>query len=213
MTTPLRIGIDFDNTIIAYDEVFCLMAQSCGLIDAGFSGRKQAVRDAIRLGPDGELAWQRLQGQVYGKGIKGARLVGGVQAFLRRCRAEQCAVVVVSHKTEYGHYDPDRVNLRKAALDWMTTQGLFAGDCAIKLEDIYFEDTRAEKLKRIAALRLTHFIDDLEEVLTDPGFPPTVKRILFTDEKQPAAAPYVSCRSWQEIEAQVYCKEQVLERE
>ena len=69
MTSRLRIGIDFDNTIIAYDEVFCAAAKRRGLIAAEFIGGKQAVRDAIRLLPDGELAWQRLQGQVYGKGI------------------------------------------------------------------------------------------------------------------------------------------------
>jgi hypothetical protein len=204
MAAGLRIGIDFDNTIIAYDEVFCAMAKSCGLVDPYFRGSKQAVRDAIRLLPEGELAWQRLQGQVYGKGIAGATMIAGVEAFLRRCRAERCPVVVVSHKTEYGHYDSDRVNLRNAALDWMMTQGLCKGEDAIPLENIYFESTRQEKLGRIAALGLTHFIDDLEEVLTDPGFPPNVKRILFAEEKQPAAAPYVSCSTWHEIEAYVF---------
>ena len=124
MASRLRIGIDFDNTIIAYDDVFRAAAAAGGLIAPGFSGNKQAVRDAIRLLPDGELAWQRLQGQVYGKGIGGATMVPGVATFLRRCRAEGCAVAVVSHKTEYGHFDPDRVNLRQAALDWMAGQGL-----------------------------------------------------------------------------------------
>jgi len=204
MASGLHIGIDFDNTIISYDEVFCATAKRRGLIESAFSGRKQAVRDAIRLLPDGELAWQRLQGQVYGKGIAEARMIAGVETFLRRCRANGCAVAVVSHKTEYGHYDPDCVNLRKAALDWMAAQGLFDGEHAIKLENIYFEGTRAEKLGRIAALRLTHFIDDLKEVLTDPGFPANVKRILFADEKQPTTAPYVSCRSWRDIEEQVF---------
>ena len=117
--TELRIGIDFDNTIIAYDEVFCAEAKRCGLIDSDFIGSKQAVRDAIRLLPDGELAWQRLQGQVYGKGIVGGVVMPGVEAFLHRCKAERCEVAVVSHKTEFGHYDPDQVNLRKAAFDWM----------------------------------------------------------------------------------------------
>ena len=110
------IGIDFDNTIVTYDEVFCAMAKRCGLIDPAFVGSKQAVRDAIRLLPDGELAWQRLQGQVYSKGLADANMVRGFEAFLRRCRAEGCAVMIVSHKTEFGHYDPDRINLREAAL-------------------------------------------------------------------------------------------------
>jgi hypothetical protein len=204
MTPTLRIGIDFDNTIIAYDEVFCAMAKDHGLIDAGFAGRKQAVRDAIRLLPDGERAWQRLQGQVYGKSIAGATMAPGFAAFLRRCRSEGCAVAVVSHKTDYGHFDPERVNLRQAALDWMTMQGLFTGDHAIGPGNIYFEGTQAEKLRRIVALHLTHFIDDLEEVLTNPDFPPNVKRILFADSNGKDATPYVVCPTWRDIEEEIF---------
>ena len=77
MASRLRIGIDFDNTIITYDDVFRAAATASGLIAPGFSGNKQAVRDAIRLLPDGELAWQHLQGRVYGKGIGGAAMVRG----------------------------------------------------------------------------------------------------------------------------------------
>lgn len=204
MASRLRIGIDFDNTIISYDDVFCAAAKRGGLVGADFSGGKQAVRDAIRLLPDGELAWQRLQGQVYGKGIGGAKLVAGVEPFLRRAQAEGCAVAIVSHKTEYGHFDPDRVNLRAAALDWMARQGLFDGGYGIVLQNVHFESTRADKLKRIAALSLTHFVDDLEEVLTDPDFPPHVERILFAEAAQPAAGNYIRCTSWRDIERRVF---------
>jgi hypothetical protein len=204
MRSSLRIGIDFDNTIITYDDVFRTAAKRCGLIDPKFSGSKKAVRDAIRHLPGGELAWQRLQGQVYGKGIGDAKMVVGVEAFLRRCRAEGCVVVIVSHKSEYGHFDPDRVNLRTAALDWMKGRGLCDGDFGIALKDVHFESTRAEKIKRITALTLTHFIDDLEEVLTDPDFPPNVKRILFAHEAQASAASYTCCLTWRDIERRIF---------
>jgi hypothetical protein len=203
VTFPFRIGIDFDNTIITYDDVFCTAAKSHGFVDMAFVGGKQAVRDAIRLLPEGELIWQRLQGQVYGKGIGEAGMVDGFDAFLRRCRIECCEVAIVSHKTKFGHYDPDRVDLRKAALGWMAARRLFDGDHGIELDDVYFENTREEKLRRIAALGLTHFIDDLEEVLTDPGFPPNVKRILFADDGRPGAQ-YVACRTWRDIEERVF---------
>lgn len=202
-TAPtLRIGIDFDNTIITYDEVFCAAAERDGLIEHGFAGRKQAVRDAIRLLPDGELAWQRLQGQVYGKGIAAATLMPGIKAFLRRCQRQGCAVSIVSHKTEYGHFDPERVNLRQAALDWMTAQNLFDGSHAIAPQDVYFESTRKEKLARIASLSLTHFIDDLEEVLTDPAFPSGVARVLLGETATDAR--FAVCRCWQEVERKVF---------
>src|SRR5258708_30397862 len=126
-------------------------------------------------------------------------MVAGVETFLRRCRAEGATVAVVSHKTEYGHFDPDRVNLRQAALDWMAGQGLLGGDHGVALASVYFETTRAEKLRRIAALSLTHFIDDLEEVLTDRDFPPNVERILFADGAQPTSPSYISCSTWPHI--------------
>ena len=200
-----RIGIDFDNTIVTYDEVFCAMAKRSGLIDPGFAGSKQAVRDAIRLLPDGELAWQRLQGQVYSKGIVDAKMVDGFEAFLRRCRAEGCATMIVSHKTEFGHYDRDRVNLRDAARDWMTAHGLLGGECGVPAANVFFESTRSEKLARIAGLGCTHFVDDLEEVLSDPDFPPGVQRILLSDgELTNRAASYVVCASWRDIEERIF---------
>jgi len=205
--SKLHIGIDFDNTIIGYDEVFCIEAKRGGLIDRDFVGCKQAVRDAIRLLPEGELAWQRLQGQVYGKGIAGAIVMPGVEMFLRRCKAEGCMVSVVSHKTEFGHYDPECVNLRKAALDWMRANGLLGDAPGIPAANIYFESTRAEKLRRIGSLALTHFIDDLKEVLGDPDFPPKVKRILFSDQQQAEPnSPFVVCPRWSDIEEQVFAR-------
>jgi hypothetical protein len=205
MASQLRIGIDFDNTIIAYDQVFCSAAKHEGLIGADFVGGKQAVRDSIRLLPDGELTWQRLQGQVYGKGIFGGTLIPGVDAFLRRCRAEGFLVSIVSHKTEFGHYDPERVNLRDAARKWMAANGVVEGEFGIPSSSIFFEGTRCEKLARIAALSCTHFIDDLEEVLVDPAFPPNVARILFSEREEPkCAAPYVVCATWRDIEDRIF---------
>ena len=204
MSQSLRIGIDFDNTIITYDEVFCAAAKSSGLLGSEFVGSKRAVRDAIRRLPGGETAWQRLQGQVYGKEISRARMIAGVESFLRRCRIEGCDVAIVSHKTEYGHFDRGRVNLRKAALGWMSAQRLFEGDSALTADNIYFESTRAGKLERIVSLSLTHFIDDLEEVLIDPAFPPHIKRILFADAELQPAARYVTCPTWRAIEEKVF---------
>jgi hypothetical protein len=204
MPPRLRIGIDFDNTIIAYDHVFCAVGKRCGLLDPEFFGGKQAVRNAIRLSPEGELGWQRLQGQVYGKGLADATVVAGFEDFLRRCGDERCVVLVVSHKTEFGHFDPDRINLRTTALDWMAAKGLFAGEHSISPANVYFESTRAEKVGRIAALGLTHFIDDLKEVLTDPGFPPQIERILLGEGTPDANAPYASCPTWQSIEELVF---------
>jgi hypothetical protein len=52
------IGVDFDNTLVTYEQVFRDVALARGLIDPDFAGTKQEIRDRIRLLQDGELAWQ-----------------------------------------------------------------------------------------------------------------------------------------------------------
>lgn len=202
----IRIGLDFDNTLVAYDEVFLAAARQRGLVGTGFAGRKKAVRDLIRLLPDGELSWRRLQSYVYSRGITDATMYDGADAFLRLCRRENIPVVIVSHKTEYGHFDPDRVNLRDAARAWMAAHGFFCeSGFAIRPEDVYFETTREDKLARIAMLGCTHFVDDLQEVLTDPKFPPGVERILFTKEELPVnPAGCNVCPTWCHVEERIF---------
>lgn len=204
MKSRLRVGLDFDNTLITYDEVFLELAQERGLTAPGFQGRKQAIRDSIRLLSDGELMWQELQGRVYGKGVARATMFEGVGSFLQRCRQNGISVVIVSHKTEYGHHDPDRVNLRQAALDWMMAQGFFR-EYGIAREHVYFESTREEKIARIARLECSHFVDDLEEVLTDPEFPRGVERILFS-EGSASEIPIgiLVCPTWRDVERRVF---------
>jgi len=200
-----RIGIDFDNTIVGYDKVFLAAAKERQLVDERFIGDKRAIRDAVRLLPDGELKWQRLQGYVYGTGISDAVMFDGLDRFLRRCRCEGHTVMIVSHKTEYGHFDANQVKLRQAARSWLTAHGFFQqSGYGISSNHIFFESTRDEKLRRIADLACTHFIDDLEEVLSDPSFPSSVARILFAE--RPVATgdlPYIVCPSWKHIEKAV----------
>ncbi len=196
----MRIGIDFDNTVAGYDGVFLELAKRHGLVESAFHGGKQALRNAIRLTPDGEMAWQHLQGRVYGTCMPRASLLEGVDMFLRRCRGMGENIFIISHKTEFGHFDPERVNLRKAALDWMSARGFFsANGYGIPVENVYFEANRNEKLARIATLACTHFIDDLEEVLSDPHFPAGVTRILFAQMRLGIAAETIHCKTWREI--------------
>jgi hypothetical protein len=124
------IGVDFDNTLATYDHVFLAAARQRGLLvgptDAVIG--KKAIRDALRRRLGGETAWQELQGFVYGRGIVQARMAGGADHFLRRCREVGHKVLIVSHKTRYSHHDPTRTDLRRAALDWLAVHGFFGAD-------------------------------------------------------------------------------------
>jgi hypothetical protein len=86
----------------------------------------------------------------------------------------------------------------------MAMNGLFESDYAVGKNNIYFEGTRAEKLARIAELQLSHFIDDLEEVLTDPAFPQNVQRILFAEAAARANYPFPVYSSWRSIEEHIF---------
>lgn len=197
----MRIGIDFDNTIAGYDGVFGPVARELGLITDGIGGSKNQIHDALWNREDYEQAWQRLQGQVYGKFMGRAKMMDGVDRFLADCRDRRETVFVVSHKTEFGHQDSDCVNLRDAALAWMTDHGFFdAAGFAIPKKNVFFEATRREKIARIAALDCTYFIDDLEEIFLDEAFPVGVKGVLYGPRTELGTdAPFEAFDHWDGI--------------
>ncbi len=200
------IGLDFDNTIVTYDAVLHQAALDRKLIAPETPMVKRIVRDYIRAHGDGDVDWQKLQALVYGPLMPQARMFAGVSAFVCECRRRQVPVKIVSHKTEFAGYDDTGTNLRVAALAWMTDQGFFAPDgLALTQGDVFFESTRDAKIARIRALGCTDFVDDLEEVLHDPAFPPQVRRILFAPEapldlaSDPRVVP-----SWEALTAHVF---------
>lgn len=177
----MRIGIDFDNTIICYDDVFINLAKFLLLVPPDYQGSKRELRDRIQLFPNGDLIWQRLQGKTYGALIGQATLFAGFKEFIETCnQLEDIEVFIVSHKTELGHFDENHINLRVAAREWLRDHGFFnKGSFHVSEDNIYFETTREEKIKRIETLQCTHFIDDLIEVLESPSFPKNTMRIFF----------------------------------
>ena len=176
----MRIGVDFDNTLAGYDHLFADAVRGRGWGHVPVDQGKQALRDVLRAGPDGENNWRSLQAEVYGARMAEARLLDGAADFFRTCRERGVTVAIVSHKTRYAAADPGGVDLHEASLGWMTVQGFFGDEgFGIDRGQVFFEASRADKLVRIAALDCTHFVDDLEEVLLAPEFPEGVKRYLI----------------------------------
>jgi hypothetical protein len=202
----MRIGIDFDNTIAGYDRIFHDAAVEQGLVPEGALISKKAIRNAIRKGPDGELKWQRLQGYVYGAGMPRAELIAGVAKFIAACREAEIPLYIVSHKTIYGHHDPKQINLRTAATEWMRGNGFFdAKGLGFSSDQVFFEGTRRDKINRIMQLKCTHFIDDLEEIFSDPEFPTSTEGLLFTGAQSPLpVGSFSAFGSWAEIKNHVF---------
>ncbi len=192
----MKIGIDFDNTIICYDNVFANLAKEWKLIPEDYEVTKQKLRDLIRQLPDGETIWQKMQGKVYGELIHNAELFDGFIDFISLCNADPTIeIYIVSHKTKKGHFTD--VNLRDAAREWLLRKNLLNNDPPFILEkNIFFENTREKKIMRIKKLDCTHFIDDLIEVFESPSFPNHIERLLFQGQ-QPSS---IKCfANWIEI--------------
>ncbi|TWA61041.1 hypothetical protein FBZ82_11842 [Azospirillum brasilense] len=200
------IGLDFDNTIVLYDDVFRGIGEDTGLLPPGFVGGKAEVRTHLRSLPDGEAQWTRLQAKVYGPGIARAVPAPGLSGFLAACRAAGAGVAIVSHKTEFAAADPGGVSLRAAAWSWIEAQGLTdPARGGIDPGLIFFEDSRAAKIARIASLGCRCFVDDLEEVFLEPDFPTEVDRILVKHgARHLPAGPFRAFHAWQEIADAVF---------
>lgn len=174
----MKIGIDFDNTIVCYDGLFHRVAVENGFVAGDTPVSKGHVRDAMRrAGMEEQWIW--LQGLVYGSRMVEAEPFEGVHAFFRRARSLGIDLFIVSHKTRHPFRGP-AYDLHEAARNWLDTQGFHAVDgIALPPERAFFELTKTEKLQRIGALGCTHFVDDLPEFLAEPGFPGGVHRLLF----------------------------------
>jgi len=196
-----RLGVDFDNTVVRYDELLLREARQRGLIPPETLACKREIRDRIRRLPEGEREWQRLQALLYGAKIQEAAPAPGVAEFFARCRRDAVEVFIVSHKTRYAALDERGVDLWDAAMAWMRAHRFFEADGAgLSPQHVYFEPTRAEKIARIARLDCTHFIDDLEETFLEPAFPPGVRKVLYATSGPSRRLPGVQvAASWQDI--------------
>jgi hypothetical protein len=202
------IGLDFDNTLICYDELFHRLAMEAGVACPASGASKRAIRDLARRSPGADATWQRLQGLAYGPRIQEAHLFPGLRDFFERCVQEHADLVVVSHKTEYASDDATRTPLRTAALDWMDRQGLFhfaAG--VLKRGSIHFCASREYKVARIRELGCTWFVDDLEETFLEPNYPREVRGIFFAPEG-PRGIPHrpeiLWAESWEKVAGHVF---------
>ena len=198
----MRIGIDFDNTLVSYEQAFAQVGREEGLLPEGFRGGKEAVKASLlEQRPDGYL-WEKLQGLVYGRRIGAAELFNGVDEFFRRCRERRDVTVkVVSHKTILAHHDPGS-DLRHCALNWMHGRRFFEPTgFGLTMEDVFFEGTRDEKVRRIAALGCDVFVDDHPEVLGHTEMPKGCRKILFRSN---ADGPFDRAASWQDVSDAIF---------
>jgi hypothetical protein len=195
----MLIGLDFDNTLACYNDVFSSEAKIEGLVNEQWKGSKQELKLLLSTLEDGQTIWQKMQGRVYGPSMQKATLFPGVARFLLRCKLKGHTVFIVSHKTKYGHYDKTKTLLREASLKWMDSQGFFKDDVfGINKKNIFFASTQREKVLKIKSLNLDIFVDDLEEILSHHDFP-EIKKIHFSMSSSTLGGDEL-CNNWNDIE-------------
>jgi len=203
----MKVGIDFDNTLVSYDDVFLKTASERHLLPQPFSGSKKDVRDSIRASA-GEAEWTKLQAEVYGRRMAEASMIEGANEFVAACRESGAAVHIVSHKTRYAAADPGGADLHVVALSWMEANGFFSkAGLGLRREDVFFEPTREAKCRRVGSLGCNYFIDDLEEVFREPSFPPGVHCFLLHRGDGPSpSGPFTAFANWDAITEAVFSR-------
>jgi hypothetical protein len=111
-------------------------------------------------------------------------------------------VYIVSHKTKFAAQDTDKIDLRRAALDWMTQKDFFKlKGLGFSADQVFFESTRQDKVGRVKQLGCTHFIDDLEETFLEESFPRGVNRMLYSPHAKNSLVPDAKIfRTWAAIQ-------------
>jgi hypothetical protein len=192
------LGLDFDNTLISYDQLFRQVALDKGLIPATIPPEKNAVRDYLRQ-QNVEDEWTKLQGEVYGGRILEAQPYPNMRDMLKALSTHHIPMYIISHKTRWP-YLGERWDLHAAAKSWLEHQGFYdPNELGWSPDQVFFELSKEEKIARIVSLECTHYVDDLPEILD--MLPSSINKILFAPNNPPAKSEWSVMTSWNELPA------------
>jgi len=199
------IGIDFDNTIVCYESIFQDLAVKKKWIHSKRKLSKHEVKDKIYNLENGIIKWKTLQSIVYSDLISNAIPKQGVFEFIKKCNIYDINVYIVSHKTEYAEIPTSGNSLRVMALEWLSNN-LEQHKVELPQDNVYFANTREEKIDVIKSLNCNYFVDDLVEVLSHSFFPHDTQKILLTEcvYDDLYNQEIVIKKNWNEIEKYVF---------
>ena len=175
----MLIGLDFDNTIACYDQAIKILAKELFQLPTDLRLDKVGLRDFLRS-EGREEEWTAFQGELYGPGMRYAKPFEHSVEVMKECVAAGHRLAIVSQRSRVP-YAGRKHDLHQAAKKWidyhLQASGVFSsGDDVMQ---VFFLETKEEKLKKIGELGCTFFVDDLPEILNSPEFPCSTNRILF----------------------------------
>ena len=175
----MKIGFDFDNTIVCYDQAIEILSAALKLPD-DLNRNKLSIRDYLRS-QNREHEWTEFQGTLYGPGMKHAKPYEFFIEITNLLKNQKHELFIISHRSKYP-YAGEKHDLHQFAKIWLkdkinTSQLIFD-------KNIYFLETLENKIKKINELRIDLFIDDLLEVIDHKIFPTETRAILFDPDNK-----------------------------
>jgi len=174
------IGLDFDNTIVCYDQPIVKLSQSIPDLPSSIRRTKLGLRDHLRS-TGREAEWTAFQGTLYGPGMEHAEPFEGAVETMLQMSADGHRLVIISHRSRHPYVGPLH-DLHAAARTWVAQRLQSLGLFSSTLDDaptVNFLETREEKIAKIRELKCDIFVDDLPEVLNDEHFPSRTMPVLF----------------------------------
>jgi len=194
----MRIGLDFDNTIVCYDQAIAQLAEQLLELPEEVPRTKLGLRDHLRANGR-EPEWTAFQGELYGPGMRYAQPFEGAITTMQQLVAEGHELLIISHRSRRPYAGPPH-DLHAAARNWVDKRLQSAGLFVEGNESVNFLETRQDKVARIAELGCQAFLDDLPEVLGDPGFPASATGILFDPSSvTPTQEGQLSISAWSKL--------------
>jgi len=175
----IKIGIDFDNTIVNYEDVFYEVAIKKNFLPKSEKLNTKEEVKSYFISLDKENLWTEIQGLVYGKHISHAKKQPSLIEVLEYFKNDNYELFIVSHRTKYP-YLGEKINLHIAAKDWIKNNL----NKLIPEDNIFFEETIENKISRANEIGINYFIDDLEKVLLNKIFSKNIKKILYDPYKK-----------------------------
>ena len=159
--------------------MFHAAALERGLIPAELRRDKNSVRDFLN-GSGRKDAFTELQGYVYGSRMDLASPYDGACEFIADARVAGHEVFIVSHKTRHP-LAGERYDLHAAARGFLVDRSITGPD-RLDPGHVFFELTQDGKRDRAVAMGVEVFIDDLPDILALPGWPESMRKVLFDPE-------------------------------
>ena len=190
-----KIGIDFDNTIVFYDDLFHKIATEEKLIPSNFPTSKVLIRDYLRKKNKDEL-FTLLQAEVYGKRILEASPAPNVDLVIKKIIDNGFDVSIISHKS-LNPYKGPKYNLHEAAMLWLEKNNFFEDKVGLSKKNVFFNLTKEEKVNKIESIGCDYFIDDLPEILSLIN-KKTIK-ILYSPKNNNHQNDYLILKKWNDL--------------